>query len=143
MGLCFEGAISHDETGIVVMAWRGHIDASGLRDHLTALDALAQSLELAWLLIDATLVSGYDLDARTHARAWARADVAKALRAVAIVAESSLTAAESPALVLAPPRIARLFASIHPARSWLQQVATTRSGEYHVGDVRHRVVANR
>src|SRR5438128_423213 len=80
--VAFDGAIHHESAGIVSTAWRGHIDRDGLRVHLHHLAAAIEPTEACFLLIDSTLVSGYDLDAHAVAREWSLTRLALSLRAV-------------------------------------------------------------
>jgi hypothetical protein len=126
----FESVIEDEGAGVFVVTWREHIDGASLGRHLESLAEVVSSREACFLLVDATQVSGYDLDTRIVARNWSRTGRTDALRAVAIVAGSRLAAAESPASVLAPASTVRLFDSVHPARRWLQHLALAASGEY-------------
>jgi hypothetical protein len=125
----FEASIEDEGAGVFVASWSEHIDAAAFTRHLEMLERVCANRESCFLLVDATHVSGYDLDTRTVARRWARTNTIT-FRAVAIVAGSRLAAAESPASILAPTSTARLFDSVHPARRWLQHLALAASGEY-------------
>ncbi len=126
----FGGTIEPEGSGIIAMTWQGHIDAIRLREHLHDLEAVIADFEPYFLRVDATHVSGYDLDAHAQARRWATRAGRRPPAAVAIIAGSHFAAVESPAFALAAAGRARFFASAERARRWLQAFAVSASGEY-------------
>src|SRR5262245_4984289 len=96
-GDSFRFRVAWDVHGIIEMVWDGHADVEALRACCAALERTVQGLADYLLLVDARGVSGYDPDTRAVARWWSSTAVAARARIVAIVADSQLTAAESPA----------------------------------------------
>jgi hypothetical protein len=130
----FRFEIERGAGNVVLASWQGHMNQTGLAEHCDVLDDALAGIGSFVLVIDATGVSGYDPAVHRVARQWAMSEPASRARAVAIIADSQLAAAESPAASMAPPRKARLFGSRRAAMAFVESVAMASSGEYTVVD---------
>jgi hypothetical protein len=129
----FEFDVTVQSSGVVLLEWAGHIDVAGLRRQCEHLDGCVRDVPTYVLVIDATRVTSYDLEARPVAREWARSENAMRVRGVAIVADSQLAVVESPAAALAPPGKARVFGSRRAALAFAGSAdAFPSSGEYTI-----------
>jgi len=117
---------------VFVCALEGHVSVRALANVLEALERAASECGRYFVVVDATRVTGYQPNVRKAAAVWSADAEARGLAAVAVVTDSEMLAAESPAVALAPPRALRLFASVEAATKHLRKVAQARSGKYAV-----------
>jgi hypothetical protein len=139
LGEPFVFGVVHDGGRIYVLSARGHMQRSDVGSVCAALESALGSLDGFCLLIDSRELTGFDVDARGAASAWARSAVAARGAYFAVVADSELAAVESPLVALAVPGRARLFASREGALRYLGGRDVQSSGTFPVSDAAREI----
>jgi hypothetical protein len=124
--------VASGSDGFVEVTWEGHIDATSVGVVSAHLERYADAAPELFVVMDTRGITGYEPDAYAYAHAWSMTAAPRAIVVAAIVAESTLAAAESPATALMPARRVRLFASLSAAREYVKRFVPARSGEYRV-----------
>jgi hypothetical protein len=128
----FQCRVVRTPEGFIEAVWEGHADLRAMYAFYAELDQATEGLEDYLLLVDVRGLSGYDPETKALARCWSGTPAASRALIIAVVADSQLVAAESPATAMAAPRRARWFGALAAARTYLTQRIRAPSGEFAV-----------